>query len=340
MGLLGGFVLLSYLYLGVSALTLYRVVRGWRALFDRQLTPDDAHLATSAAFFLLLPPLVALHEAGHAAAVVALGGEVLKVAFYGFMGAVWHASMGPRDDFFVALAGNLVTVLLGAAVLGWALLRPGHPVSNILRIELARQALFLELVLYPVLCLFTHGDFRVIYDFGATPLASGLTAGAHALILAVGWGWWWRRRALPRARALCGPGAFALVETERALARDPTDVAAQRALGLAWGRAGVPRQALRYLAPLVERGGAEVELAVGVALADSARPAEARVHLERAAEVPQPDLRGRALVALAGVRLALGERDAAREAAQEALRLRLTEPGLQADLRAILARLG
>lgn len=325
MGLLGaGFVLLSYVYLGISALTLYRVITRWRALWGPRLGEADARLAAQSAFFLLLPPTVALHEAGHAVAVWAQGGQVLKVAFYGFMGAVWSASLGPQGDLLVALAGNVVTLLVGAGVLLWGLRWPGRPAANILRIELGRQSLFLVLVLYPLLCLFTQGDFRIIYDLRATPVGSGIIAAAHALILGLGWGWWWRRRGRPRALALCGPGATALVAAERALARDPEDLAARRALGSVWLESGAPERALPHLEAVLGRGqaGTELRLAYGVALAELGRGQEALPHLEQAAEAPQPDLRGLALIHLARVRAAAGEGEAALALAQEALRLR------------------
>lgn len=278
------FTLLSLAYIVLGLFNLIRVVRSWRALWDDELTPADIRLATSAAFYLLVPPTVALHELGHAALIWAQGLEVTDWFFLGYIGAVAHPSAGPLGDFAIALAGNVVTFVIGVAALAFALRRPGHPVRNILLVEIARQSLFLVLVFYPALCLGFNGDWRKIYNFEATPFASGAVGLAHAGVLALGYGIGWRRHWRSRAALLCSPIARSLIELERRVGLDDADSAAHKQLGLILLAARDFAGASGHLEKVVTASGrdARLEVALGMALRRSGDARRAIPHLEAA----------------------------------------------------------
>ena len=281
------FGLLSYCYLAIGVLILYRVVERWSSLWDDDLTSNDARLAGRAAFFLLIPPVVAAHELGHAAAIWAYGLEVVDRVFYGYMGAVArNASAGPLSDFVIAAAGNVVMLVVGVLALAIGLWRPGHPTRNILVLELGRQSVFITLVFYPLVCLGFDGDFRRIYDFDATPVASAVAAVSHALALLVGWGVVWRRRYKHEALLLCSPMAKELLAARGRVNTDDRDVEAHRQLGHLYLAAGDERRALIHLGRIVAAGAADAstKLAYGSALMVSGRSGDAVAHVESARE--------------------------------------------------------
>lgn len=248
------FTLLSLAYVFVGLRCLYRVVRSWRSLWDAEVTPEDARLASQAAFFLLIPPAVALHELGHAALIWAQGLEVLDWQFLGYMGWVTHRSAGPLGDFAIAIAGNVVTLAIGLFALSFGVLRPGHPVRNILSIELGRQSLFLVLFFYPLICLAFPGDFVTIYDFRATPIASSVAALIHGLLLAVGYGIVWKRHWRGRSVLLASPYAAKLIDAQARVRADDGDLRAHRELGLILYAVSDFRRAREHLEKVIAGG--------------------------------------------------------------------------------------
>lgn len=269
----------------IGVWTLYRVVKNWRALWDDEITEEDLRLARSAAFYLLIPPTVLLHELAHAIAIWAQGREVGGFLFLGYLGAVFVVPVGGIEDFVVALAGNATSLFIGVACLVIGLRRPGHPVRNILWIDLGRQTLFIVLLFYPLLSVGAgDGDFKMIYDFDQTPIASGITAALHGLMLALGYGVVWKRSWASRATLLCSKEARRLPELERRLALDPQDLMANRDLGLLYFLAGDPARAKPHLEKVMARGptDAKLHLAFGTVLADLREDERARPELERA----------------------------------------------------------
>lgn len=269
MSTLGLFAAISLFYVLVGLHTLFLVVRRWGALRQAVLEPEDARLASKAAFFLLIPPSVLLHELGHALLVWAHGLEVVDFAFYGYMGYVVPSGpAGPLGDFVISLAGNLVTLGIGLGALGLGLFWPGRPFRNILLIDLGRQSLFIVLVFYPVICLAFPGDFVTIYDFTETPLASAAVAAGHALLLGPGYLWVWKKRWRPRALLLTSRHAILFRQLERQLEEHPRDAAAQRQLGLLYLDAGRPEATRDLLAPLAASGQIDGHALLGLGLAE------------------------------------------------------------------------
>lgn len=276
MSWLDGFALLSLVYIGVGIGYLVRFIKNWRSLWDERLTPEDAKLAAGSAFFLLIPPTVALHELGHAAAIWAYGQEVIDFVFYGYMGAVAHhpTAAGDFGNFVIALAGNVVTAIIAGLSFAFAMTFPGHPVRNILAIELGRQSAFLVLVFYPLLCIVFPGDFQTIYDITKTPIASVVTLVIHLVVLFGGLAWWKRRKS--RAMLLCSPVARDFVAAERA-----SDT---RKLGLMYAMTSDYQRVRTNLAAHVETLDARQKAVYGRALLECGDVEEALEVLEEAAK--------------------------------------------------------
>lgn len=285
MSTLGLFALVSIFYIFIGLQTLALVIKRWRPLTGEVLSPEDARLASKAAFFLLIPPSVLLHELGHAVLVWAYGLEVVDFAFYGYMGYVVPSGRaGPFGDFAISLAGNFVTLIIGLGTLSAGLFLPGRPFRNILLIELGRQSLFIVLVFYPVICLAFPGDFVTIYDFEKTPVASSIVAAFHALLLGPGYFGVWKRRWRPRALLLSSRHAHLFVTLEKQLREQPGDAGARRQLGILYVDAGHPKEVVRLLGPLAESGQIDGHALLGLGLAELELGdlPNALVHLEAA----------------------------------------------------------
>ncbi|HEU5424707.1 MAG TPA: hypothetical protein VFU72_14275 [Nitrolancea sp.] len=181
-----GFAILTSLLMAIISIrTLYVVARSWRQLFDQHFTPAERQLVSQAAFFLLLPLSVPLHEAGHAVAVKLFGGQITGYGWYVFYGFVEYVGVRSASAvFWIALAGNLVSVALGAAAIAVALFRPRRAAINYLLLVFGALSILNALVFYPLLDLIGgfEGDWSQIYS-GRTPALSLGTAIAHGAIL-------------------------------------------------------------------------------------------------------------------------------------------------------------
>jgi hypothetical protein len=122
-----------------------------------------------AAFFVVIPVSVALHELGHAIAVWAFGGEVIDFGFYFFAGFVSYAEpFSTLQHLVVAAAGTIVNIILGAIILGYVLLKrpPLGPAWNELLITGAVLQGANALIFYPLLDFATgmNGDWLQMYS--------------------------------------------------------------------------------------------------------------------------------------------------------------------------------
>ncbi len=173
--------------------TLFLVVRRWRAFWDRDFTAEDRRLATQCAAFVVPPIVVLVHELAHLVAARAVGGKVLGF-HYGLIEGSVRVAGGLSDAQFwwVALAGNLVGAGTGLAMAlaGTAATRWPRALRRVLIMGGLLQVVF-QLVVYPLMSLSARfGDWVAIYDFGATPALSALTAVAHVVVLVATWRWW------------------------------------------------------------------------------------------------------------------------------------------------------
>jgi hypothetical protein len=250
MGSLGtAFNLLSVLYTGVALLTLARLVSRRDSILQEPLRGDNARLLSAAAFYLLTPIAVALHELGHAALVYALGGRIVDVHFMLYWGYVVPSeSFGPYGDFAVALAGNLVTLCIGLSSAWFELKRPRRAAINLLLARVAEIQLSMVLVFYPLMCLGFSGDFVLIYRPEIWPVSLPLLV-AHLGFL--GWLWWARRGDLyARFRLHTSPLWDEIRKDQRDLVVNPQDGAAALRAAWAYLQAKLPNEAL----PLARRG--------------------------------------------------------------------------------------
>jgi hypothetical protein len=277
---LGPFALLSLFYLLLAVRLVFQLARNFGKTFDRRFTHEDRMLVDQAAFFLLLPIAVALHELGHAVAIWLYGGEVLDWGFYGFAGYVAYDPFAftPAQQIVIAAAGTIVNLLLAAIAVALVFLErpPFRAAINELLIQFTWISLLNALVVYPLLDLISglNGDWTQMYG-GGVPALSLIILVIHLAVLAVMFWAWKSPRVQSRIARLTGGvagprriatsprggGAPPVAETaaERAL-RDaatrvadgwpaPVEAALQRgrsgsALVLSWGDPGLRRSVM------------------------------------------------------------------------------------------------
>jgi hypothetical protein len=152
-------------------------------------------LVGQAAFFVLLPFAVALHELGHAVAIWLYGGQVLDWGFYGFAG---YVAYDPREfndaqQIVIAAAGTIVNLMLAGIALALVFLKrpPLRAAINELLIQFTWISLLNALIVYPVLDLISglNGDWTQMYS-GTVPTLNIAILVIHVAVLgALLWGW-------------------------------------------------------------------------------------------------------------------------------------------------------
>jgi hypothetical protein len=187
-GIADFFSSLSIIYFIGAGVTVYGLARGWRDFWDDKLTPRDYQLAGGAAFFLLVPIGVLLHEFGHMLAAWSTGAEVLSLGYFLYWGYVSYipATGDPLAEWYVSLAGNAFSYFLGIACLIAAVRFVRLPVIlRVVLLQLGILEIAQTLIFYPLLDLDPNfnGDWESIYFFRA-PIASGITAAIHVVSLA------------------------------------------------------------------------------------------------------------------------------------------------------------
>jgi tetratricopeptide (TPR) repeat protein len=243
----------------ISLLNVYYGLRVGRTLWQHRaavrqepLRPGYKRLLDQAAFFVAIPPGVLIHELFHALPILAFGGRVLDVGYAFYFGYVAHVGLSDEQQlWFVALAGTLGT-LIYALGLYFALRRSPVSAYRYFALRSLRVHVFYALIFYPLFSAFTFiGDWRTIYDFGRTPLLSGVTLGVHLGLLALYW--------LGQRRGFFDMPAFdspeqqrELLEIERQALANPQDLQASLRLADAYRRAGLRSQARRQLLRFLE----------------------------------------------------------------------------------------
>ena len=199
---LGPFGLISLIYVVLGVRVVYQLVRSFRKTFDRNFTRQDRLLVDQAAFFVLVPISVALHELGHAVTIWLFGGHVLGWGFFGFAGYVEFDPLEFSDaqQVIIASAGTIVNLLLAGLAVGLVFLKrpPMRAAINELLIQFTWISLLNALVVYPLLDLVSglNGDWSQMYDFRVPALSAAILV-IHVTVLAILF-WAWRS---PRARA-------------------------------------------------------------------------------------------------------------------------------------------
>ncbi len=182
------FDFLSILYTFVSLDTLWRLWKSWPSFWDDRVSRYDHFLAQRVAVFLLVPLGVLLHEIGHSLATWQVGGEVVEFQWRIFWGYIIpRGSFTDPEIWWIALSGNLVSILLGLIAIPGILLTRKQILKEMLYL-FALFELTYSLLFYPIFSwLAVQGDWLTIYDFSIRPYAQ-LMLVVHGLLLA---GLWW-----------------------------------------------------------------------------------------------------------------------------------------------------
>jgi tetratricopeptide (TPR) repeat protein len=188
--ILGLFNIFSLIYIFRSLQLLTTMGREWSSVMQEPLTRRKKYFAEQASFFIAVPVGVFLHEFGHVLAVWASGGQVIEFGYRVFWGYVIpQGTFTPAQNWFISLAGTLGSLAFGVGL--WLLLkRNRHSTLSYFGLRAFRFQVYFSTIYYPVFTLLGfEGDWRSIYDFGATPLLSGLLVPFHVgLVLLFWWG--------------------------------------------------------------------------------------------------------------------------------------------------------
>lgn len=178
--------LFTLLFGALMVASVVMAVRQRDALFDATYTADDRTSAMRLALFVLLPLSVLLHEAGHAVAVLAYGGDLVGFGFFFIAGYVEYVgAFTPLQHAITAAAGTVVNVILGLIAISFFWFRPSkHPAINDMLFTFVGLQLLNSLVVYPLLDVlgFFTGDWSVIYSRD-TPVFSLVFAALHTTLL-------------------------------------------------------------------------------------------------------------------------------------------------------------
>jgi hypothetical protein len=189
---LGPFTLISLIFVVIGIRSVARMITNWHDVWDRRFTVKDRQHVDEAAFFVLVPVSVALHELGHAIAVWSYGGEVVDFGFYGFAGYVAFIPFGFSDVqlFVVAAAGPLVNLVLSVGALAIVFLKrtPFRAAINELLIQFAIISGANAFIVYPLLDLASgmNGDWRQMYGSGV-PLLTAIMVALQVGVIALGY---------------------------------------------------------------------------------------------------------------------------------------------------------
>jgi membrane-associated protease RseP (regulator of RpoE activity) len=184
----GAFSIISLIYVVIGVRIVAQLVQNWKAVWDHNFTIFDRQIVDQAAFFVLIPVSVALHELGHAIAVWGFGGRVLDFGFYGFAGYVSYSPRGfsAEEQTIVAAAGTIVNLALCVIALAVVFFRrpPMRAAFNELLIQFAIISGLNAFIVYPLLDVASglNGDWRQMYDSGV-PWLSAIIVLMQAAVL-------------------------------------------------------------------------------------------------------------------------------------------------------------
>lgn len=241
------FNIISILYIFRSAQLLVMIWREWAEIVQEPLTQRKKYLAEQASFFLAVPIGVFFHELGHALAVWYYGGTVVSFNFRFFWGEVEHfGTYTPAERWVISLAGTIGSLLFGVGI--WLLL--WHNRFSSLRyfgLRAFRFQIYFSLLYYPLFSIILPiGDWRVIYDFAATPILSSVTLIIHIIFLVL----YWRYDKqgsfeAPATESVAQQAQFE--ELERYVEHSPQDIQAQLQYVDMLRRGGANNRAKTYL---------------------------------------------------------------------------------------------
>jgi len=336
-GIFGLFNIIALFYVFKGLQVAIKIGREWSSLRQEPLTPAKKQLAESASFFLAVPPAVIVHEFFHALATWMFGGKIVDFGYGGFWGYVVPVGdFSAAENWFIALAGTLGSLTFGVGI--WLLLRRNQfSTFRYFGLRAFRFQIYFALLYYPILSIFIAegSDWRVIYDFQATPILSGLTAVIHLPILYLFWKT--DRDGLFEQPAFATVGEqtkFYAVESNAALS--PDDVQAQLQYIDALRRGGVNNKANQELKQFLkkhpESGIAHLELAMLINSKNRTVTKEVSAHAQQALMLgigPEASLLAHQLVGRYYLTMDRGTEAIAEMDAALAIESKLTLPPLQ-----------
>ncbi len=335
------FTLLSLWYTWISIQTLRRFWQQRATLFDENLTASDRAALDRGAFFLLIPLGVLLHELGHAAATWQVGGQVAVFRWYVFWGYIIpRGSFSALQDWWISLAGNAVSVLLGLVAIAAVWLVRGRA-WRYWMLAFGRLQLFYGLIFYPAFSLLAgFGDWPQIYGslLGRADLPTGAaslrpwaigTLVVHAAFLAV---WWAAERTPAVRRALLARYAPAALAERMQRITQVGDVDSMNALAVEYARLGEIKLAEAAFRDAVSAFPDHAAPFLNWARFERGRGRQDRaldLYGEGLARAGEPHLRAIALEGMANAELEHGRPRLSLPHLDQALALRPTDPGLR-----------
>ena len=196
----GGFSIIAILFTLLSLGNFVQAVRlganirrRWADFTRNPLQRWHKQASESAAFLIMVPPGVLLHELAHAVFVWVYGGQVVDVGYGFYWGYVLPQGVfTATEDWVISISGTFASMLY--AVFFWAIMRR-HSAEAVRYLALRGLRFHFQyaLIYYPIFTAVTFiGDWRVIYNFNETPLLSSVALAMHAGTL--GFFWWSDRR--------------------------------------------------------------------------------------------------------------------------------------------------
>ena len=155
----------------------------WQSIWDANLSQEDRRLIMRMVIFLALPVIVLIHELGHLLAAVYCGAQVLDFHYGPVAGHVTvDAHLAADKLLYIAVAGNLAQVLVGAVALSLSTIVRSAPLVTFL-VYLGLFSIGDTVIFYAALSLASiYGDWIQIYQSPCTSLVYAVGA-IHALLV-------------------------------------------------------------------------------------------------------------------------------------------------------------
>ncbi|MEZ4521938.1 MAG: M50 family metallopeptidase [Thermomicrobiales bacterium] len=183
MGILGLIMALAFFA------AVWDAIRHRATLFSEPMTSDGRGRILRLVIFVLLPLSIIFHELGHAAAVKAVGRDVIDFGFFFVYGYVSYNGFGlsPTEQGLIALAGPAVSIVMGLVALAIGWFKPTRTPINFLLLAFGALELANVLIFYPFIDFIggvgEGGDWHQIYATD-TPMI-GIPVGIfHVAVLA------------------------------------------------------------------------------------------------------------------------------------------------------------
>ena len=177
--------ILALAYIGGMGVTLHRLLHHWKAFWSDSSEIDVPQLATMTALFLFTPLGILLQGLAQFLVASAMGQHIFGLSYSLYFIHVDRSFGSPEDEWWIALAGNSATYILGIVALVPAVLAKGirRPLRLIL-LDIGLLELGWTLVCRPLMEFSAgwSGDWATMYAFNF-PLASGIVLGIHLLSL-------------------------------------------------------------------------------------------------------------------------------------------------------------